>query len=45
MRPIDNSNLLDAKGKLRSNIREKEDYFIINERIWRFVHNMYGGEP
>jgi len=30
MRPIDNSNLLDAKGKLKSNIKEKEDYFIIN---------------
>jgi hypothetical protein len=37
IRPISNRNLLDSKGKLREDIVEKEDYFIINEKIWKFV--------
>jgi len=45
LRSINNSRLFDGKNNLRSDIREKEDYFIINERVWKFVQMMYGGGP
>lgn len=32
-------------GSLKADIREKENYFIINERVWKFVQQMYGGGP
>lgn len=37
--------MLDQKGKLRNDLREKEHYFIVNERIWKFVKALYGGGP
>ena len=45
MRSINNSKLLNQKNALRSNLREKEDYFIINDRLWKFISQMYGGGP
>jgi hypothetical protein len=45
LRPINNSRLLDGKNNLRVDLREKDDYFIINDRVWRFVQQMYGGGP
>lgn len=30
---------------VRTDIKEKEDYFIINDRVWKFVQQMYGGGP
>ncbi len=29
MPPINNEKLLDAKGELKLNVKEKEDYFIV----------------
>lgn len=45
IRGIDNNNLLDQKGRLRTDIKEKDDYFIINEMVWKFVKTLYGGGP
>lgn len=45
LRSINNSRLFDSKNTLRSDIKEKEDYFIINDRVWKFVQQMYGGGP
>lgn len=45
LRSINNSRLFDSKNNLRSDIKEKEDYFIINDRVWKFVQQMYGGGP
>lgn len=45
IRSVDNRALLDSKGRLRTDIKEKEDYFIINERVWKFVQLLYGGGP
>lgn len=45
LRSINNVRLFDGKNNLRTDIREKEDYFIINERVWKFVQLMYGGGP
>ena len=45
LRSINNSRLFDPKNQLRTDIKEKEDYFIINERVWKFVQQMYGGGP
>lgn len=28
---------------LRSNIRERQDYKIINEELWKFLFEKYGG--
>ena len=36
---------MDHKNNLRGDIKEREDYFIINERVWKFVQQMYGGGP
>ena len=36
---------MDSKNKLRPNIKEKEDYFIVTEKVWKFVHALYGGGP
>ena len=43
--PINNERLLDSKNKLRPNIKEKEDYFIVTEKVWKFVRALYGGGP
>ena len=45
MSPINNEKLVDSKNQLKPNIREKEDYFIITEKVWKFVHALYGGGP
>lgn len=45
MPPINNESLMDAKGELKINVKEKEDYFIVTEKIWKFVHGFYGGGP
>lgn len=45
LRSINNSKLVDGKNGLRTDIKEKEDYFIINDRVWKFVQQMYGGGP
>lgn len=45
LRSINNSRLFDSKNNLRNDIKEKEDYFIINDRVWKFVQQMYGGGP
>lgn len=45
LRSINNSRLFDSRNALRGDIREKEDYFIINDRVWKFVQQMYGGGP
>lgn len=45
LRSINNSKLFDSKNNLRNDIKEKEDYFIINDRVWKFVQQMYGGGP
>jgi ubiquitin C-terminal hydrolase len=45
LRSINNSRLLDENGRLRIDAREREDYFIINDRVWKFVQMMYGGGP
>jgi hypothetical protein len=26
-------------------LKEKDDYFIVTEKIWKFVHGLYGGGP
>jgi hypothetical protein len=45
LRSINNTRLFDTKGVLRTDIREKDDYFIINDRVWKFIQQMYGGGP
>lgn len=45
LRSINNSRLFDSKNNLRNDIKEKEDYFIINDRVWKFVQQIYGGGP
>lgn len=45
MRPINNAILLDSKNELKKNIKEKEDYFIITEKVWKFIQALYGGGP
>ena len=45
MRSIDNSKLFNHKNVLKTNIKEKDDYFIINDRLWKFISQMYGGGP
>lgn len=45
MRPINNMILLEGKSELKKNIKEKEDYFIITEKVWKFVQALYGGGP
>lgn len=45
LRSINNTRLFDNKGVLRTDIKEKEDYFIINDRVWKFIQQMYGGGP
>lgn len=45
LRSINNSRLLDTRNSLRGDVREKEDYYIINDRVWKFVQLMYGGGP
>jgi hypothetical protein len=45
LRSINNSKMMDYKNQLRTDIKEKEDYFIINDRVWKFVQQMYGGGP
>lgn len=45
LRSINNSRLFDSRNNLRNDIKEKEDYFIINDRVWKFVQQMYGGGP
>lgn len=45
LRAINNDKLLDNKNNLRTDLKEREDYFIINDRVWKFVQQMYGGGP
>lgn len=45
LRGINNSKLFDNRNNLRTDIKEREDYFIINDRVWKFVQQMYGGGP
>jgi len=45
LRAINNSRLLDENNRLRIDAREREDYYIINDRVWKFVQMMYGGGP
>lgn len=45
MPPINNEKLLDENGELKMNMKEKYDYFIVTEKIWKFVHGFYGGGP
>ena len=37
MRGVDNSRLLDGKGRLRGDVRERVDYWKVSESVWKFV--------
>lgn len=45
MPPINNSSLLDDQGQLKTGLKEREDYFVVTEKIWKFVSKLYGGGP
>jgi len=43
--PIDNSRLLDRNGAPRPNLRPVDDYRGVNQAIWVFWQQRYGGGP
>jgi len=44
--PIDNSRLVDPEtGKPKSGLLLKDDYRGVNEALWNFWHERYGGGP
>ena len=30
---------------LKQSLEEKKDFVTLNEKVWRFIHKMYGGGP
>jgi len=43
--PIDNTRLLGKNGKPLPNLKAAIHYRGVNERVWAFLHGIYGGGP
>jgi len=43
--PIDNSNLVTSDGRPRPGLKVVEHYRGVNEAVWEFWHERYGGGP
>ena len=43
--PVDNTRLLGKNGKPLPNLKAAIHYRGVNERVWAFLHGIYGGGP
>ncbi|KAL4463849.1 hypothetical protein ABPG74_005786 [Tetrahymena malaccensis] len=43
--PINNQNLVDAKGNLKEGLQMNIDYMLVSDQVWYFLYQMYGGGP
>lgn len=43
--PVDNKVLLDSSGQPRPNLSRSIHYRGVNERVWSYLHGIYGGGP
>ena len=43
--PIDNSHIIELDGSLSSYMRERMDYVLRSEAIWKRLEELYGGGP
>ncbi|KAJ6236825.1 ubiquitin carboxyl-terminal hydrolase 5 [Anaeramoeba flamelloides] len=42
---IDNSALVNAKGKLKPGLSDYHHYNLVSELVWKALHKIYGGGP
>ncbi|KAL4510473.1 hypothetical protein ABPG72_004627 [Tetrahymena utriculariae] len=43
--PINNQMLVDANGNLKEGFQINQDYMLVSDQVWYFLHQMYGGGP